>query len=728
MNFLITSRGIKLVVLIISVLIFHGCAGTGVLLKVPPIIDNLPEIIPGFYSVYKITNGKVAEKRGSDFLGEFVYLYKDEYFKNKKLYAGIKGSFLPNRYIKTDLRKGKLFFYWVDAKIPKLKHKIEFKEISKNRFRVIVQTGLTKSEEYQLVFYKKQIALDKMKMIPIAHRGVCYQPPNNYDGIYPANTMPAFETALRSGYQGFELDVHITKDNRFVVSHDENLTVSTTSRGFIEDKNLAEIENSLVIKSAAIPENHATATEAFIAAPLVSLKKVLDTYLQDPRLKTIVIDIKPDTKERIYQATKHDFANLSKKLQQKILFLTRNTETAEKLRQVCPYSYIALEGSIGPEPIEDLAKYFPEAVGLPRDAHNAISFGSNIILAFESVKSAKEKIEKGLNLAKKYNYKIVMWTFVKEWRLNFLRENELFPDYLLLDIPYYKFALQQMRYIQEHKINLKEHKNPNTKEKFYNPFYVRKFNEYVKDFWFKSRTFFEVNYGSGFYNHHDIGRDFSNSGLIEMELGRSEADVYSKQNLKLNETSIFVSSLQKNFALSSTYGKKIKTNIFRFGFSKTDGFGYVSYPITVIPYASVGLTWSKLKNYSPTNYLYKDVLNRFKGRFRFGDRFRYGVKLEIYSKVQLNFSYETSTISPRFVFLPWLGSNILYESGYYSLSYVTSKFMDNIPIWGPIVNTAVRSLYLYAIYLLRKENIYWPFSSETPLQFVAVNFGISFVF
>ena len=53
--------------------------------------------------------------------------------------------------------------------------------------------------------------------MPIAHRGLCYQPPNNYDGIFPANTFPAFESALVSGYKGFELDVRVTKDKRFII-------------------------------------------------------------------------------------------------------------------------------------------------------------------------------------------------------------------------------------------------------------------------------------------------------------------------------------------------------------------------------------------------------------------------------------------------------------------------------------------------------------------------------
>jgi hypothetical protein len=69
--------------------------------------------------------------------------------------------------------------------------------------------------------------------------------------------------------------IHITKDNYFVVSHDEDLSVSTTARGLVRNKNLSEVENVLVVKSAAIPENEATAKEAFIAAPLFPYTKLL---------------------------------------------------------------------------------------------------------------------------------------------------------------------------------------------------------------------------------------------------------------------------------------------------------------------------------------------------------------------------------------------------------------------------------------------------------------------
>ncbi|MGN1163408.1 MAG: glycerophosphodiester phosphodiesterase, partial [Candidatus Ornithospirochaeta sp.] len=48
-----------------------------------------------------------------------------------------------------------------------------------------------------------------------AHRG--------FSHIYPENTMLAFEKAYEEGADGIETDVHLTKDGKVVIIHDENL-------------------------------------------------------------------------------------------------------------------------------------------------------------------------------------------------------------------------------------------------------------------------------------------------------------------------------------------------------------------------------------------------------------------------------------------------------------------------------------------------------------------------
>lgn len=53
------------------------------------------------------------------------------------------------------------------------------------------------------------------KPLQIAHRGGA--------GLWPENTMGAFRRAIEAGADGIELDVHLTKDGRLVVHHDESL-------------------------------------------------------------------------------------------------------------------------------------------------------------------------------------------------------------------------------------------------------------------------------------------------------------------------------------------------------------------------------------------------------------------------------------------------------------------------------------------------------------------------
>jgi len=67
-----------------------------------------------------------------------------------------------------------------------------------------------------------------------AHRG--------FSGIYPENTMLAFEKAVELRPEFMECDVHMTKDNKVVVMHDEKLDRTTNGTGLIMDHTLEEIK------------------------------------------------------------------------------------------------------------------------------------------------------------------------------------------------------------------------------------------------------------------------------------------------------------------------------------------------------------------------------------------------------------------------------------------------------------------------------------------------------
>ncbi len=71
------------------------------------------------------------------------------------------------------------------------------------------------------------------KPLVIAHRG--------FSAAAPENTLAAFRKAADAGADGIELDVHVSKDDRLVVCHDEKLDRTTDGRGLIAEHTWEEL-------------------------------------------------------------------------------------------------------------------------------------------------------------------------------------------------------------------------------------------------------------------------------------------------------------------------------------------------------------------------------------------------------------------------------------------------------------------------------------------------------
>lgn len=69
----------------------------------------------------------------------------------------------------------------------------------------------------------------------ISHRGA---------NIYaPQNTLPAFKKSLEIGVDGFETDIHITKDGQLVLCHNYTIDSTSDGKGSISQMTLAELRN-----------------------------------------------------------------------------------------------------------------------------------------------------------------------------------------------------------------------------------------------------------------------------------------------------------------------------------------------------------------------------------------------------------------------------------------------------------------------------------------------------
>ena len=62
-----------------------------------------------------------------------------------------------------------------------------------------------------------------------------------FSGNYPENTMLAFQKAIEAGVDGIELDVHLTKDDRLVIIHDETIDRTSNGTGWVKDMTLSEL-------------------------------------------------------------------------------------------------------------------------------------------------------------------------------------------------------------------------------------------------------------------------------------------------------------------------------------------------------------------------------------------------------------------------------------------------------------------------------------------------------
>lgn len=69
----------------------------------------------------------------------------------------------------------------------------------------------------------------------IAHRGA--------SKAAPQNTVPAFKKAREFGCDGFENDVHLTKDGVIVVCHNYDIDETSTGSGFIKDMTFDELRS-----------------------------------------------------------------------------------------------------------------------------------------------------------------------------------------------------------------------------------------------------------------------------------------------------------------------------------------------------------------------------------------------------------------------------------------------------------------------------------------------------
>lgn len=146
-----------------------------------------------------------------------------------------------------------------------------------------------------------------------------------YSGLYPENTMLAFQKAVETGADGIELDVHLTRDGEVVVFHDERLERITEGAGFLKDFTLDELKKldaSGPYRGKVPIQRIPTLREYFRLVAPTGMKTNIE-------FKTSLFEY-PGLEERVWQIV------LAFGQERKVLFSSFHGQTLLRLKRIAP--------------------------------------------------------------------------------------------------------------------------------------------------------------------------------------------------------------------------------------------------------------------------------------------------------------------------------------------------------------------------------------------------------
>jgi hypothetical protein len=261
------------------------------------------------------------------------------------------------------------------------------------------------------------------------------------------------------------------------------------------------------------------------------------------------------------------------------------------------------------------------------------------------------------------------------------------------------------------------------------------------DFGFKDRQpAITVQYGLVKVDRKDLQSKFVDPGLIELKLGhiKDKSAWGSEYIINHNYKYLYISNETDKLSNKESAGIEIKTNMWRFGFGSSSGYGYkLGESASIIPYNSNTINWSRIEFTKP-NILSIDplfvnnpddqVLDLYNKSFRFGTSSEGGIRIKMLNNIMLDAGYEKSIIFQRHLFWKWAGSAVIEAAGQGLLDSFIHQIFRTSPAAGPIVNFVLKNALAYGIYELRKDKMNWPFNSEPPFVYDQFKFGLTFVF
>ena len=250
------------------------------------------------------------------------------------------------------------------------------------------------------------------------------------------------------------------------------------------------------------------------------------------------------------------------------------------------------------------------------------------------------------------------------------------------------------------------------------------------DWGWDSKPLMELNYGISNFGHKRFAGGLAKQGLAELKLGYANIDHEDESFLiDYHAQYFYVSNFSQDLISNKASSTEFAVDTWRLGIGWEDGYGYKFSNVAIIPYKENNIAWTQYK-FADFPSAQNDLLiaERFNDAFRFGTTTAGGLKINIGEAISLNGSFEGATVFPRHMVWYHAASAILEGIGTGILDQFVGEVKDNAPAAAPLINFLLKNGLSYGFYLLRKEDMNWPISTETPMTMETIKFGVTFTF
>lgn len=161
---------------------------------------------------------------------------------------------------------------------------------------------------------------EKSPFLVFAHRGG--------GGLYPENTLGAFEYSAKMGADVLELDVHATSDGALVVMHDGSVDRTTNGKGRVSAMTLAEVKK---LDAGYLFTNDNGATYPFRGQGITipTLQEIFDALPQ------MTFNIEPKQAEPSITAPLCEMIR-AHRMTEKVIVGSFRQQAVDEFRQACP--------------------------------------------------------------------------------------------------------------------------------------------------------------------------------------------------------------------------------------------------------------------------------------------------------------------------------------------------------------------------------------------------------